>query len=378
MRELQVVYGGQWGSEGKGQVCAYLAREEQEMDGKRELIAVRVGGPNAGHTITDYSGVERKLQQIPCAVFAVPYAMGAIGPAGLILPHVFLRELDWLRHLDGRRTTRLIIDPNAIVIEPKHMEEEAHLKGAIGSTGEGVGAATAAKAMRTGILFWDWLEQYADVDTQRLVGQMCLKETVPDLINNPTGDRLVQLEGTQGYWLSLNASGYYPFCTSRDCGPEAIMGQVNTNPRAYDGHRIICVMRTYPIRVGGNSGDLPNEVDWDWMRAHTGGYIQTPEVTTVTLKARRIAQIDPALSRRMLMQTRPTSVALTFLDYDEPQAFHEWEEGKHPDDVLYRNEALQDRLRTYQALLGPYARIELASFGPGAIARVDPAYLEVR
>ena len=40
---MDVVVGSQFGSEGKGQVCAYLASEYEAL--------MRVGGPNAGHTV---------------------------------------------------------------------------------------------------------------------------------------------------------------------------------------------------------------------------------------------------------------------------------------------------------------------------------------
>ena len=42
-RTVDVVVGGQYGSEGKGNVCAYLARDYE--------VLVRVGGPNAGHMV---------------------------------------------------------------------------------------------------------------------------------------------------------------------------------------------------------------------------------------------------------------------------------------------------------------------------------------
>jgi adenylosuccinate synthase len=43
LRLVDVFVGGQYGSEGKGNVVSYLAREYQ--------ILLRVGGPNAGHTV---------------------------------------------------------------------------------------------------------------------------------------------------------------------------------------------------------------------------------------------------------------------------------------------------------------------------------------
>ena len=42
---VSVVIGGQYGSEGKGKIAHWLAREQAAS------FAVRVGGPNSGHTV---------------------------------------------------------------------------------------------------------------------------------------------------------------------------------------------------------------------------------------------------------------------------------------------------------------------------------------
>jgi hypothetical protein len=44
-RVVDVVVGAQYGSEGKGNICAYLAKEYD--------VLMRVGGPNAGHRVAD-------------------------------------------------------------------------------------------------------------------------------------------------------------------------------------------------------------------------------------------------------------------------------------------------------------------------------------
>ena len=44
-RTLDVIVGGQYGSEGKGNVCAHLAENYDCL--------VRIGGPNAGHRVAD-------------------------------------------------------------------------------------------------------------------------------------------------------------------------------------------------------------------------------------------------------------------------------------------------------------------------------------
>jgi adenylosuccinate synthase len=51
---VDVVVGGQYGSEGKGHICAYLARDYD--------LLIRVGGPNAGHKVKH---PEYKYVQLP-------------------------------------------------------------------------------------------------------------------------------------------------------------------------------------------------------------------------------------------------------------------------------------------------------------------------
>lgn len=317
MSRLVVVYGAQWGSEGKGQICAAIA--QQDIPPNQTLYAVRVGGPNAGHTITDARGRVLKLQQIPVAAFVRPDVVPVIGCSGLILPEVLERELGWLRETWGGDAPRLTIDRGAVVILPEHMEREAGLKRRISSTGEGVGAATADKVMRRAMTFEQWCardacrmaevrQQFTFADTVRLLNGVALQR-----------DAVVMLEGTQGHLLSLNTSGYYPYCTSRECGPDAICSQVGISPRAFSWVDIVAVMRTFPIRVGGPSGPLPHEITWEDLKERTGGYVDTPERTTVTNRERRIAELDLEMLKQTLRETRPTALAVSFLDYLFPQ-----------------------------------------------------------
>jgi adenylosuccinate synthase len=63
---VTVIVGGQFGSEGKGKVAHHLAREMGAS------IAIRVGGPNSGHTVFSKDGaplIFRKLHS-PCAAAA--------------------------------------------------------------------------------------------------------------------------------------------------------------------------------------------------------------------------------------------------------------------------------------------------------------------
>jgi adenylosuccinate synthase len=303
---LSVVYGGQWGSEGKGQVLAAIVRDDAanaDPDRGFDAYGVRVGGPNAGHTVraSDLSMV--KIQSIPSMCFAYPNVIPVIGAGGLINPEVLEREIDLL-HNHGY-LGKVLIDPNAMMVLDKHIEQEhaGKLQEHIGSTREGVGAALAEKIRRQPgvITAGKW---------GRFSNSVQIVDTVRMLNCSP---RPVYVEGTQGYLLSLHTSGYYPFCTSRECGPEGILADVGLTTRAFYDYEIVCVLRTFPIRVGGNSGELPNEVDWEYMAQHHG--VTTPERTTVTNRIRRIAKWDNETVLRVVQETRPTSLAITFLDY---------------------------------------------------------------
>ena len=354
--ELTVVYGGQWGSEGKGQIIAAITNEQHGP-----FFAVRVGGPNAGHTARDFTRRWVKAQQLPVPCFTNPNAIGVIGCSGVILPEVLERELerfDQLRHTEQGAWPKLLIDNQAMVISQEMLSAEESLKKAIGSTGEGVGAATAAKVMRTGQTFLDWLNNRPmRTRLSELVERNCTFADTVTVLNRHGDTPKCFIEGTQGYLLSLNTSRFYPYCTSRDCGPEALMGQVGVSPRSYHAAKIIAVFRTYPIRVGGNSGGLPGEITWDHLRELSGGYVVTPERTTVTNRIRRIATWDTETVQAVCAETRPTGLAITFLDYLFPECakLQGIDGGLSPRARLW--------LRKVENLVG--APVEWVSTGPG-------------
>ena len=85
---VTVVVGGQFGSEGKGKVSAYLA----EVTGAAAIV--RVGGPNAGHSAVDRSGNLITLRQLPAA--AVRSNAVIVLPAGsLINVDILLEEIEY-------------------------------------------------------------------------------------------------------------------------------------------------------------------------------------------------------------------------------------------------------------------------------------------
>lgn len=308
--KLQVVVGGQFGSEGKGAVTGYLARKEHEQG--RPLMAIRVAGPNAGHTVIGDDGREWKLRQVPVAAVTDPDALLGIAAGSEIDIAVLSDEMSNLDSHGYNVTDRLAVDSAATVIEPHHANAEARLVAGIGSTGKGIGAARADRIMRTAT-------RWADVSSSRTdTAQLAAQH----LVDGGT----VQVECAQGYGLGLH-TGYYPHCTSSDCRAVDFLAMAGISPWQYGVEflEIWVVFRTLPIRVAGPSGPLHNELTWAELSQRSGGHI-TEEHTTVTGKVRRIGEWDNPLARAALAANgahprggrSPVRVALTFLDYDQP------------------------------------------------------------
>src|SRR5256885_10703078 len=103
---LWVVVGGQFGSEGKGKVSAFIALQEN-ID-----ICIRCGGPNSGHSFVDRDGTVKLLRQLPTG-YIRPETRLLIPAGALIDLDVLKGELDAFG-LDGRRVG---VDRNAMIIE---------------------------------------------------------------------------------------------------------------------------------------------------------------------------------------------------------------------------------------------------------------------
>lgn len=304
MGKLEVVVGGQFGSEGKGAVGAELARRAH--DDEVPYAAVRVAGPNAGHSAYDAQGRKWALRQIPVAGVANPYCALVIGAGSEVDEQVLREEVAALDHAGLQVSERLWVDQSATVIEGRHKQAEAEfdLNGRLGSTAKGIGAARADRAMRQAVLYGG-----DDVDTTALIRR--------HLADGGT----VMIEGTQGYGLGQHA-GFYPQCTSSDCRAIDFLSMAGVSP--WDPHvdhlDVWVVLRTHPIRVAGNSGPLSGEMSWDELTERSRGYIQ-PEQTTVTKKTRRVGAWDAQLARAAVLANGggACKVALTFFDYWFPE-----------------------------------------------------------
>src|SRR5204863_6547853 len=119
-------------------------------------------------------------------------------------------------------------------------------------------------------------------------------------------------EGTQGFGLSLFHGVQYPFVTARDTTAAAFASEVGIGPRQITD--VCVVVRTFPIRVGGNSGPLQGEISWDVVREFSGAPATFPELTSVTRKVRRVARFDSALVTQACQYNSASTLAVMGLD----------------------------------------------------------------
>jgi len=331
-----VIVGGQWGDEGKGKIIDLLAE-------KVKLVARFSGGDNAGHTVINPHG-EFKLHLVPSGIF-YPEVTCIISNGVAINPEVLLKEIGDL-HSHGIHTNHLFISDRAHVIMPYHtlldgLEEDRRNKGALGTTGRGIGPVFADKVARLGIRAGDLLDK--DVFRNRLsaalefkniiltkvyqisplsfeeiykqydyYGQQLapyIRETSSIIRAAVTNGDPVLLEGAQGALLDTDF-GTYPYVTSSS--PLAGASCIGTGLSPREIERVVGIFKVYNTRVG--AGPMPTELkdnigDLIRKRAHEYG--------ATTGRPRRCGWFDAVAGRFSAQINGLSDIALTHLDvYD--------------------------------------------------------------
>lgn len=338
---LQVVVGGQFGSEGKGAVGAQLAREAAQRED--DYTAVRVAGPNAGHSAYDPNGNKWALRQIPVAGVANIDCQLIIGAGSEVDPEVLMDEITRLDHAGLAVSRRLAVDTHATLIEPRHRQDEASagLTKRIGSTGKGIGAARADRVMRTAEL-WGSSRACSHDNTANLIREALRRGGT------------VMIEGTQGYGLGQSA-GYYPHCTSSECRAIDFLSMAGVSPwdPSVDTIDVWVTLRTYPIRVAGASGPMHQETSWEELAHKTRGYI-AEERTTVTQKVRRVGTWDAELAAAAVAANGGdrAKVALTFFDYWYPELAGITNPDRLTREHIDRIDSIEQQIQTYVRLVG--------------------------
>jgi adenylosuccinate synthase len=288
-----IVVGGQYGSEGKGKVVALEAAVLEQP------WVVRCGGPNSGHTVT-INGYNKVLRQVPAGA-AHPRAMLLLSAGCAVDEDILLSELDEL----AVPPERIVVDPRAVIITASDLSAEGPSVDRIACTGSGTGVALMRRMSREPSVALAG-------GSRRLRGRVRLESVAPALHRHLDGGGEVIVEGTQGFGLSLLHGFDYPFVTSRDTTAAGFAAEVGLSPRQVCA--ITMVIRTFPIRVGGNSGPFKNKISWEEVQRLSGAPEPLPEFTSVTRRLRRVALFDVDSVITACHYNRPTSLAVMGID----------------------------------------------------------------
>jgi adenylosuccinate synthase len=297
---VDVVIGGSYGSEGKGNIAFHLAPEYD--------LLLRVGGPNAAHKVYLASGDIFTHFSLPSGTQAGEAAL-VLGPGAVVDVPDLLSEI---ARCDVS-ADRLSIDPHVMIIDQVDKDAEAELAKSIGSTASGTGNATARRLMRG-----------EDVRLAKDVEELhpYIRPTYDILERAYASGQHIMLEGTQGSGLSLH-HGPYPMVTSRDTNVAGCLAEAGIAPARV--RKTVMIVRTYPIRVGGNSGPLKSELNWEEVERRSGlTGLAEKERTSKTNKLRRVGEPEWDLLRRAAVLNAPTDIALTFADYLGTQNAEAW------------------------------------------------------
>lgn len=294
------VYGGLFGSEGKGCVAEWLADSSEHRSKGKKLIVFGENSPNSGHTCS-----AGKTQNIPASSY---YADGVIlGPDAVIDPDVFLADLErvntW-RGKNGKSSVEVYLHEHCGVLLAEDKLEEASVVARVSSTGSGSGAARVAKAFHR--------LPFRAVGLNQEIMSRLLNHKVRFLNRYQwftflqsirTDDWL--FECSQGSLLDTNW-GYFPHVTARTTLPRTT---IDRNGLSGFNWQYAGVYRTYPIRTGGPSGPCGGE-EISWKSLGLEG-----EIASVTKRTRRVFEPSSDDFFLSIQLTLPQLVFFTHVDY---------------------------------------------------------------
>lgn len=294
-----------YGSTGKGLLAGYLAKRDQPD------TILTAWAANAGHTFID-KGRTFIHTMLANGVVSPRLKTLMLGPGSLIDPANLMREM--ANCADLLADVRVMIHPQAVVIQQRHRDEEAGFH-AIGSTKKGVGAAMIERIRR---------DPSAAITAKRCFGPghelsrfVCTPEQWTLALENA---QRVQVEGAQGFGLSMY-HGHYPYTTSRDVTTAQMIADCAMPWRMVDDMVIWGTARTYPIRVANRFDALGNQIGWsgpcedDQTELDWRDLGMEAELTTVTKLPRRIFTFSESQIAAAVKMNGVHHVFLNFVNY---------------------------------------------------------------
>jgi adenylosuccinate synthase len=328
-----VVVGSQWGDEGKGKIVDWLSEQA-------DVVVRFQGGHNAGHTLV-IDGVTYKLSLLPSGV--VRNKLSVIGNGVVLDPRALIAEIDRLKEQGVTVSEdKLRIAENTPLILSLHQEldvarEKASGKGAIGTTGRGIGPAYEDKVGRRAIRLMDLADlQMLNGKIERLLAHhnalrrglgmseisprslydelssiapkvLPYMDSVWSLLDDKRREgRRILFEGAQGALLDID-HGTYPYVTSSNTVAAQAATGSGLGPGAI-GY-VLGICKAYTTRVG--AGPFPTE-----QLNEVGKTLGTrgKEFGVVTGRPRRCGWFDAVLVRQTVRTSGIDGIALTKLD----------------------------------------------------------------
>ena len=299
------VYGGQFGSEGKGSVAEILIKGPTRSAGKK-LAVFGENSPNSGHTNS-----VGKTRNVPVSAFFADAVI--MGPDSVISPECLVADLQAILAYraanDLTNVFQVYIHENAALCNPSDSQMETGMVERVSSTGSGSGWARTSKFFyRDGVATIGGSDTLRDAVVKAGISVVSIVNTnqylsLVDGIFSENHDCV--FECSQGALLDPNF-GYFPYVTTRTTLARVAIERNGLGGAVWD---YVGVYRTYPIRTGGPSGPTGGQET-------TFEKIGVPsEQATVTKRIRRVFEFSKSDFLKSLMLNRPDVVAFTHLDY---------------------------------------------------------------
>ncbi|HEX7348400.1 MAG TPA: adenylosuccinate synthase [Rhodanobacteraceae bacterium] len=334
MGQSVVILGAQWGDEGKGKIVDLLTQDIGAV--------VRFqGGHNAGHTLV-IKGKKTVLHLIPSGILRDD-TLCLIGNGVVLSPAALKAEIADLEGKGVEVRSRVKISPATPLIMPYHIaldqaREKAAGKGAIGTTGRGIGPAYEDKVARRGVRVADLsypkelaeklrtvmdyhnfvLTQYLHADAidyqQTLDEALAFGEYVEPMKSDVAGilhdlranGKRVLFEGAQGALLDID-HGTYPYVTSSNTVTGGALAGAGVGADYID--YVLGIAKVYATRVGG--GPFPTELD-DAIGEHIRK--KGDEFGASTGRPRRCGWMDIVALKRAVLINGISGLCITKLD----------------------------------------------------------------
>lgn len=299
-KKVDMIVDLQYGSTGKGLIAGYLAVKH-----KYDLV-VNANMPNAGHTFIDARGNKMIHKVLPNGIVSPKCTKVLLGPGSIFDINQLGKEIKAAKKIGYLENAAIYVHHAAVILSPTHVQTETEIMDDIGSTLSGSASAMIHKIMRMSG------EENPTVSNPALIG--VLDDIGATVITNVEYNLLIKeannilAEGAQGFSLGINEK-FYPFCTSRDCSVSRFLSDMAI-PVPYL-NKVIGTARTYPIRVGGNSGGCyKDQIEIEWKTIN-----QKPERTTVTNRERRLFTFSYNQILEAMYMMAPDEVFLNFCNY---------------------------------------------------------------